>query len=207
MSLHTRLLELLSTPAARAASDEDTRRAVARLLVCDGSLGLPPTHPVTCAACGDFEAGPWRRRVELDLGNTEEVKGATHTRLRQMLRLTVEQLGVDLAAAQRERDEAVGALAVATDRLVSLEHQIDVFAMELDAGDLDTLRLRIDEARSSDVDEGKGSSTEAAAVEQALTATGSIAGAAIHLGVSLHEMKVRIVRNRVAWPRTAEVSR
>jgi hypothetical protein len=42
MSLNSRLLELLSTPAARAASEDDTRRAVARLLACDGSLGLSP---------------------------------------------------------------------------------------------------------------------------------------------------------------------
>lgn len=196
MSLHTRLLELLGTPASRGASDTDVRRSVERLLVLDGSalqealqkcmpegykLGYAygcaspwdwrgagsASHvfsdphecvrsawehttapsdrsPVLCPECKDQEAQAWRRRIELDLGDGKEVRGATHTRLRRMLSLTLKELGADLATAQRERDEALTALAELRAQHV---HALDVIALELDAGDLDTLRLRLADYR------------------------------------------------------------
>lgn len=97
----------------------------------------PPSH--TCTECR-----AWRRRIELDLGDGVEVRGATHTRLRRMLSIAIQELGADLATAQRERDEALTALA---ELRAQHEHALDVIAQELDAGDLDTLRLRLADYR------------------------------------------------------------
>lgn len=142
MSLRDQILAVLATPAAAAANDVDTHRRVAQLLD-----EQPALAPVLCPECKDAEARYWRRRVELTLGDTDEVKGATHTRLRRMLSLTMQELGVDVAAAQRERDALAGDLAVATDRLASLEHAIEVFAELLATGDLDSLRMHLDHIR------------------------------------------------------------
>jgi len=65
VSLNTRLLELLSTPAARAASDEDTIRAVERVL---GVSPAPMKRPRSIAL--DFDGtifgGPFTEADEVD---------------------------------------------------------------------------------------------------------------------------------------------
>lgn len=113
--------------------------------------------PESSSVRDDLEAKAWRRRAQMSLGDA-----ATDADLRRMLGATIEQLGVDLAKAYRERDELraqmeeapavsrslAGDLDTATEALANYEHAVDVFAELLAAGDLDGLRMHIEHMRS-----------------------------------------------------------
>lgn len=85
MSLHAKLLALLSTPAARAASDADTRRAVERALDT-----VAPAFPVLCPECKDQEARAWRRHAEIELGDDDATRTATDQQLRRSITQKIE---------------------------------------------------------------------------------------------------------------------